>query len=670
MPERTGAPNPTKWQTQPLKFQEFKYVDDKIKEHLPVDVIPVEDSKDIDKTMECLVKAQLIFSTFSQAKVNYIVEKTANHFLSKSSELGKLAYEETGMGKPEDKDAKNIFATDYIKRAYRDLKTCGVVERDDKNAVDVIAFPMGVILAVIPTTNPTSSVVFKALCCLKTRNAIFVAPHPRARRCTYQALKVLMEGAVEAGAPKDIAACIITPTIELTGKLMKNPAVSLILATGGPGMVVAASSSGNPSLGVGPGNVPVVVDEFANLEQVAENVIDSKNFDNGLMCTAEQVVIVNSIVYDDLKSHFIKNNAYFLTKFESIKLEDLIREDKSASFVGQSAIKIAEIAKIDVPVGTRLLIAEIHSIETSLFAREKLYPVIGIVRGGNISELFRIAVRILSLGGEGHTACYYTNAKTQSSRISRFSNAVNVTRCLINQPTTLGSLGGIYNFGLNPSMTLGCGTYGNSYISDNVCPSHLLNYKRVSRPAEDHMVVLKNHDRFVPKRTAVRCAMEMAILTIVLVAKGVKSCEFTYNKLDFVFESCCLFLKSGESLQALRECIEYFLANNLYELGSNELQIDGISQEFNLAKASLYLILWQHLSGRLENVNWEKLHFLNADLKSLEDASKLIYELADISKMSSTLSDTVPAQMRAGGFSLLSDVIMSNNPIVDMPDNY
>lgn len=590
-----------------------------------------------------LLKLKVICG-FSQAKIDYIVEKAADHFLLESTKLGQLAHDETGMGVPKDKDAKNVFAADYIRRSYRDLKTCGLVERDHVNGVDVIACPMGVILAVIPTTNPTSSVVFKALCCLKTRNAIFVAPHPRAKRCTYTALKVLMEGAVQAGAPKDIAACITEPTIELTGKLMKNPAVSLILATGGPGMVVAALSSGHPAVGVGPGNVPVVVDEFANLEEVAENVVESKNFDNGLMCSAEQMIIVNSIVYDDLKARFVNNAAHFLTKDESIKLEEIIRLDKAASFVGQTAMKIAQLAKIDVPMGTRLLIAEINSIETSCFAREKLYPVIGFIRGYNIDQLFAIAVSVLSLGGEGHTACYYTNAKTQTSRINLFSKTVNVTRCLINQPTTLGSLGGIYNFGLKPSMTLGCGSYGNNYVSDNVGPSHLLNYKRVSRLAEDHMVVLHNHDRFIPSKTANRCAMEMVIFMLVLVAKGLKSCEFTYNKLDAV-SSCCAFLKNEESLTRLRECIQYFIANDLFEIGNNELQFEGISQEFNVPRGSLYSILWKDLSARLENACWDKLHFLDRSLAGLEEATLLVHELAQVSKMNHKVSGSVLTQM-------------------------
>eukprot|EP00915_Cephaloidophora_sp_WS-2016_P005700 GHVH01007559.1.p1 GENE.GHVH01007559.1~~GHVH01007559.1.p1 ORF type:complete len:666 (+),score=102.46 GHVH01007559.1:107-2104(+) len=623
-----------------------------------IDILSVDE---LDRGMDRLVAAQAVFATFSQSKVNFIVEAACDHFMKHAKELGQSAHDETGMGIPAHKEAKNSFAVDYVRKWYRHEKTCGVVERDEANDVDVVASPMGVVAAVIPTTNPTSTVAFKALCCLKTRNAIIVAPHPRAKKCTTEALRLMIEGAVSAGAPADIAACMSHPSIDLTGALMKHPSVSLILATGGPAMVKAAYSSGHPAVGVGPGNVPVVVDSYANLHEVAENVVMSKNFDYGVICSSEQVVIAEDSIYDMLKEEFIAQGAYFLTEEDRAKVGDLLFHDGgalNAAVVGQSPTKIAAMAGIDVPESTTLLVGEFEDIDESPFAREKLSPVLGFTKCPTVDELFKAAVKVLKLGGEGHTACFYTNKYTQQSRISRFADTVIVTRCLINQPTAPGGIGGVYNFGVSPSMTLGCGSYGGNYVSDNVGPRHLLNFKRVSRCAGDHEIVMNNIDCLVPVSRANRCAMEIMILSMIIVAKDGTTLELHPYIVDAA-NNCRAYLMAQGSLQELRHAIDYFMVNDLYESGHAELNMRSISKEYNIPGGNLYPILFPTAAHKMENVTWSNLESLKIGVCDLEGACQCISELSDTANMLSTICRSSVSRIEGSVGSTIADYLKS-----------
>jgi len=613
----------------------------------------------VDDVMDRLAVAQDIFSSFTQAKVDFIVEAAADHFIKKAKELGIMAFEETGMGNPDHKEAKNMFAVDYVRRWYRKTKTCGVISHDEENDLDVVASPMGIILAVIPTTNPTSTIAFKALCCLKTRNAIICGPHPRAKKCTTEALRLIMEGAVAAGAPENLAACTSEPSVALTGSLMQHAKISLVLATGGPGLVKAAYSSGHPAIGVGPGNVPVVVDEFANLRDVALNVVSSKNFDNGVICSSEQVIVAHSSVSKALKEEFVVQGAHFLNDDEKDKVGKLLFKDGgalNADVVGQTPLKIATMASIDVPDTVTLLIGEFDDVQTSAFAKEKLSPVLGFTTRDHIDELFDAAVDILRLGGEGHTACFYTNATTQLSRISRFSDRVIVTRCLINQPTAPGGIGGVYNFGISPSMTLGCGSYGGNYVSDNVGPMHLLNYKRIATMASDHTIVLKNIDCLVPPHIATRCAMELFILTITIVAKDISICE-PHPELHQVYAEVKMFLEGTGSLKKLRECILYFMRNGLYSHGNDQLALQSVCQEFNIPRGNLYPILFPAVSKHFEGVTWSNLRHLDESLLGLDEALEIVRHLSERNNMVKSITPSTLARIKRGGVSVMSKVI-------------
>jgi len=609
--------------------------------------------------MERLTNAYNEYSKFTQAEVDAIVEAATNHFITKAEELGLMAHEETGMGRPAHKTAKNLFATDYVRRWYKDVKTCGVVKVDEENDVEYVASPMGVIAAVIPTTNPTSTVAFKALCTLKTRNAMIVAPHPRAKKSTFEALRIIIEGAVAAGAPKDIAACISEPSITLTDTLMKHPKTALILATGGPGMVKAAYSSGHPAVGVGPGNVPVVVDEFANLQEVALNVVASKNFDYGVICSSEQVVIAHETIYDKLKDEFLKQGAHFLSTEEAVKVSQLLFKDGgalNADVVGQSPTKIATMAGITVDPSAALLVGEFDCIKTSAFAREKLSPVLGFTKRSNIDEMFQGAVDVLKLGGEGHTASYYTNKATQLGRINRFANTVIVTRCLINQPTAPGGIGGVYNFGMAPSMTLGCGSYGGNYVSDNVGPLHLVNMKKVTRCADDHAIVMRNIDCLVPPHISNRCAMELLILSFVLLAKDGKILH-PHPEIKEVVKISIDFISGVAPVSDLRRAIQYFEDCDLYERGHNDINLKSVCIEFNLPGGNLYPIMFPKVASKLEHCNWENLSTLDCGVNSLEQAVDLIVSLRNKTGM---LSDVTPSSKdrisRCGG-SILAEIL-------------
>ena len=400
--------------------------------------------------------------------------------------LAKMAVDETGMGIVEDKVIKNHYASEYIYNAYRDTKTCGVIEEDSAYGTKKIAEPIGVVAAVIPTTNPTSTAIFKSLICLKTRNAIIISPHPRAKESTIAAAKVVLEAAVKAGAPEGIIGWIDVPSLELTNEVMKN--ADIILATGGPGMVKAAYSSGKPALGVGAGNTPAIIDETADVVLAVNSIIHSKTFDNGMICASEQSVIVDKKVYKAVKDEFIARGCHFLTKTELDKVRKtiLINGSLNAKIVGQSAYTIAKLAGVDVSRETKILIGEVTSVDLSEeFAHEKLSPVLAMYKSDDFNDAIDKASHLIADGGYGHTSSIYINSETEKEKLDIFEGTMKTCRILINTPSSQGGIGDLYNFKLTPSLTLGCGSWGGNSVSENVGVKHLLNIKTVAERREN-----------------------------------------------------------------------------------------------------------------------------------------------------------------------------------------
>lgn len=446
----------------------------------------VETVDALEKAFERLETAQRIFSGYTQQQVDKIFAAAAAAAAHERIRLAKLAVEETGMGVAEDKVIKNHFASEYIYNAYKNEKTCGIIEEDAAFGVQKVAEPVGIITAVIPTTNPTSTVIFKTLLALKTRNGIMVCPHPRAKVCTAAAARVVLEAAVKAGAPAGIIAWIDAPSLELTDLAMKR--ANLILATGGPGMVKAAYSSGKPALGVGAGNTPALIDESADVMLAVNSIIHSKTFDNGMICASEQSVIVCSSVYDAAKKEFSARGCYFLSAAETEKLRNviLVNGTLNAKIVGQSAHTIAELAGVDVPKETKILIGEVESVELSEpFAHEKLSPVLAMYRAKTFSDALGKAEKLIADGGYGHTACVYLNTISEKEKLDEFVSRMKTCRILINTPTSHGAIGDLYNFKLTPSLTLGCGSWGGNSVSENVGVKHLLNIKTVADRREN-----------------------------------------------------------------------------------------------------------------------------------------------------------------------------------------
>ncbi|MDR1456495.1 MAG: aldehyde dehydrogenase family protein [Puniceicoccales bacterium] len=425
--------------------------------------------------------AQRRYASFEQKEVDEIF-KTAAKAAEKASEpLAKMAVEETGMGIESDKFVKNRFASVFFYRRHRREHTCGIVARNAQKRTMTVACPVGVVAGVIPTTNPTSTTIFKALLALKTRNGIVFSPHPRAKKCTVEAARIVAEAAVKAGAPKDIVAWITEPSLELTDGLMKHPMVDIIIATGGPGMVKAAYSSGKPALGVGAGNTPAIIDESANIAEAVKCVIKSKTFDNGVICASEQAIVAHATVYDTVKKELIHNRAHILSPAESAKVGKIILTEKgiNAEIVGQSAYKIAKMAGISVAQDTSVLVGEEKSCETSNpFAHEKLSPILALYRANDFHGAVEIALKLITIGGMGHTAVLHVNLKDRE-KIDLFSLQMPAGRLLINSPASQGAIG-LYNACVPPSLTLGCGSWGGNSLSENVSIKHLLNYKLVA----------------------------------------------------------------------------------------------------------------------------------------------------------------------------------------------
>ena len=445
----------------------------------------IDSAEALTAKMEAMRAAQRRFAAYSQEQVDKIFFEAAKAANMQRIPLAKMAVEETGMGVVEDKVIKNHYAAEYIYNAYKGLKTCGVIEEDKAYGIRRIAEPVGLIAAVIPTTNPTSTAIFKCLIALKTRNAILISPHPRAKGCTIEAARIILEAAVKAGAPEGIIGWIDVPSLELTNQVMRE--ADLILATGGPGMVKAAYSSGKPAVGVGAGNVPIIIDSTADIRVAVNSIIHSKTFDNGMICASEQSVTVLSDVYDAAKAEFAARGCYFLKggELDKVRSTILINGALNAKIVGQSAETIAEMAGVTVPAGTKILMGEVESVDISeAFAHEKLSPVLAMYKAETFEEAVAKAERLVADGGYGHTAGIYIDPK-ETEKLSIFEAAMKTCRILVNTPSSHGGIGDLYNFKLRPSLTLGCGSWGGNSVSENVGPMQLLNIKTVAERREN-----------------------------------------------------------------------------------------------------------------------------------------------------------------------------------------
>ena len=468
----------------------------------------VDSVETLAKTLEKVKNAQKEFSKYSQEQVDKIFQAAAIAANEARIPLAKMAVEETGMGIVEDKVIKNHYAAEYIYNKYKNEKTCGVIYQDDSYGIKKIAEPVGIVAAVIPTTNPTSTAIFKTLIALKTRNGIIISPHPRAKKSTIEAAKTVLEAAVRAGAPEGIIAWIDVPSLELTNMLMQS--ADIILATGGPGMVKSAYSSGKPALGVGAGNTPAVIDESANVILAVNSIIHSKTFDNGMICASEQSVIVSDKIYDKVKDEFVKRGCYILNPEETEKVRKtiIINGALNAKIVGQKAHTIAELAGVSVPENTKILIGEVESVDLSEeFAHEKLSPVLAMYKSSSFDDALEKAYRLIEDGGLGHTSSLYVNTVTEKEKIEKFYSKMKTCRVLVNTPSSQGGIGDLYNFKLTPSLTLGCGTWGGNSVSENVGIKHLLNIKTVAERREN-MLWFRAPEKVYMKRGCLPVALE------------------------------------------------------------------------------------------------------------------------------------------------------------------
>ena len=468
----------------------------------------VDSVETLAKTLEKVKNAQKKFSKYSQEQVDKIFQAAAIAANEARIPLAKMAVEETGMGIVEDKVIKNHYAAEYIYNKYKNEKTCGVIYQDDSYGIKKIAEPVGIVAAVIPTTNPTSTAIFKTLIALKTRNGIIISPHPRAKKSTIEAAKTVLEAAVKAGAPEGIIAWIDVPSLELTNMLMQS--ADILLATGGPGMVKSAYSSGKPALGVGAGNTPAVIDESANVILAVNSIIHSKTFDNGMICASEQSVIVSDKIYDKVKDEFVKRGCYILNPEETEKVRKtiIINGALNAKIVGQKAHTIAELAGVSVPENTKILIGEVENVDLSEeFAHEKLSPVLAMYKSSSFDDSLEKAYRLIEDGGLGHTSSLYVNTVTEKEKIEKFYSKMKTCRVLVNTPSSQGGIGDLYNFKLAPSLTLGCGTWGGNSVSENVGIKHLLNIKTVAERREN-MLWFRAPEKVYMKRGCLPVALE------------------------------------------------------------------------------------------------------------------------------------------------------------------
>ncbi|MGL5086980.1 MAG: bifunctional acetaldehyde-CoA/alcohol dehydrogenase [Clostridium sp.] len=447
----------------------------------------VTNAQELTQRIKDLRAAQKEFATFTQEQVDDIFRAASIAANNARIKLAKMAVAETGMGIVEDKVIKNHFAAEYIYNQYKDMKTCGIIEKDNTYGITKVAEPIGVIAAIVPTTNPTSTAIFKTLIALKTRNAIIISPHPRAKNSTIEAARIVLDAAVKAGAPEGIIAWIDVPSVELSQNVMRES--DLILATGGPAMVNAAYSSGRPALGVGAGNTPAVIDETAHIKMAVNSILLSKTFDNGVICASEQSIVVIDSVYDEVRKELAARGAYILKGEEVDKVRGIILNERgglNADMVGQSAFKIAKMAGVTVPETAKVLVGEIESVEREEpFSHEKLAPVLGMYRAKNFEEATVKAARLIELGGFGHTSVLYTDPNKSRDRIEAYGAAMKTARVLINMPASQGAIGDVFNFKIAPSLTLGCGSWGGNSVSENVGPKHLINIKSVAERREN-----------------------------------------------------------------------------------------------------------------------------------------------------------------------------------------
>ena len=447
----------------------------------------VTNAQELTARIKQLREAQKKFATYTQEQVDEIFRQAALAANHNRIKLAKLAVEETGMGIVEDKVVKNNFAAEYIYNQYKNMKTCGVLEEDKTSGITKVAEPIGVISAIVPTTNPTSTAIFKCLIALKTRNAIIISPHPRAKNATIEAAKIVLEAAVKAGAPEGIIGWIDQPSVELSQNVMRES--DIILATGGPAMVKAAYSSGRPALGVGAGNTPAIIDESAHIKMAVNSILLSKTFDNGVICASEQSIIVLEEVYDQVKRELAERGAYILKGEEIDKVRKIILNEKgglNADMVGQSACKIAKMAGVNVPETAKVLVGEVTSVELEEpFSHEKLSPVLAMYKAKSFEEALDKADRLIELGGMGHTSVLYTDQLKNRDRVLTFGERMKTARTLINMPAAQGAIGDLFNFKLAPSLTLGCGSWGGNSVSENVGPKHLINVKSIAERREN-----------------------------------------------------------------------------------------------------------------------------------------------------------------------------------------
>lgn len=467
----------------------------------------VQDEQSLNELIERVREAQKKYATYSQEQVDKIFRAAAMAADKARIPLAKEAVEETGMGIIEDKVIKNHFASEYIFNKYREAKTCDVIEHNEYMGYEKLAEPIGVVAAIVPTTNPTSTAIFKALICLKTRNGCIFSPHPRAKQSTIDAAKTILDAAVAAGAPEDIIGWIDVPSVQLSGALMHE--ADTILATGGPGMVKAAYSSGKPAIGVGPGNTPAIITDSADIKMAAASIIHSKTFDNGMICASEQSVIVMKEVYDEFKAELVKRGAYILkdNEIDSVRKTILINGSLNAKIVGQKATKIAEMSGIKVPENSRVLVGEVTSVDSSEeFAHEKLSPVLAMYKAETFEDALAKATKLVTDGGYGHTSVIYLNEVSDKERLSVFENTMKTCRILVNTPASQGGIGDIYNFMLTPSLTLGCGSWGGNSVSENVGLKHLLNIKTVAIRREN-MLWFRVPEKLFFKRGCLRTAL-------------------------------------------------------------------------------------------------------------------------------------------------------------------
>ena len=467
----------------------------------------VQDEQSLNELIERVREAQKKYATYSQEQVDKIFRAAAMAANKARIPLAKEAVEETGMGIIEDKVIKNHFASEYIFNKYREAKTCDVIEHNEDMGYEKLAEPIGVVAAIVPTTNPTSTAIFKALICLKTRNGCIFSPHPRAKQSTIDAAKTILDAAVAAGAPEDIIGWIDVPSVQLSGALMHE--ADTILATGGPGMVKAAYSSGKPAIGVGPGNTPAIITDSADIKMAAASIIHSKTFDNGMICASEQSVIVMNEVYDEFKAELVKRGAYILkdNEIDNVRKTILINGSLNAKIVGQKATKIAEMSGIKVPENSRVLVGEVTSVDSSEeFAHEKLSPVLAMYKAETFEDALAKATKLVTDGGYGHTSVIYLNEVSDKERLSVFENTMKTCRILVNTPASQGGIGDIYNFMLTPSLTLGCGSWGGNSVSENVGLKHLLNIKTVAIRREN-MLWFRVPEKLFFKRGCLRTAL-------------------------------------------------------------------------------------------------------------------------------------------------------------------